>query len=320
MTWLEERASDRYPVALIWRDAAGQLVGFWPFIEVPAIGGHGLWPAVSDIANLSEPLIDPAAQFGTDGIREGLRLLLKTYCFIWAPLLTESWLKHHLPDRGKSMGVFARCRERSLTLYADLAVPTFDDYLNGVVGSKSRKALRYDARQLSKRGPLAFRVCRTPAEIRQYWVELESIEMASWKASSPDRHLSHPLFRSFYRKLLPKLAAAGRVEITMLIAGDMAVAFELGLIGPGYYGLFHIAYLEDYARTSPGKQLLVNNLERAHHDGRHLFDFMQGNHDYKRRFMTASESLYELLLCPRTIHGALNYYLTRFLSRKMKAS
>ena len=320
MTWLEERASNRWPVALVWRDETGLLVGIWPFIEVPAIGGKGLWPAVSEVANLSEPLIDPASQIDIENIRVGLSLLLKEYCFIWVPLLTETWLKRYLPDYGKSIGAFARCRERSRTLYADLAVPQFEDYLSSVVGAKTRKMLRYDTGQLSKRGPISFRVCKNPAEIQQNWVELESIEMASWKRTSPDRHLSHPLFRSFYRKLLPKLAAAGRIEITMLIVGDMAVAFEMGLIGQGYYGLYHIAYLEDFARTSPGKQLLMHNLERSHREGRFVFDFMQGNHEYKRRFKTSTEMLSELLLCPRTVRGALNYYLTRILSRKQKAT
>ena len=43
----------------------------------------------------------------------------------------------------------------------------------------------------------------------------------------------------------------------------MAIAFEIAVRRGSCYGFFHIAYLPDYHKHAPGRQLMLHNIERA---------------------------------------------------------
>jgi CelD/BcsL family acetyltransferase involved in cellulose biosynthesis len=55
----------------------------------------------------------------------------------------------------------------------------------------------------------------------------------------------------------------GQVEITALRVNEMAIAFEIAVRRESYYGFFYIAYLPDYHKHGPGRQLMLHNIERA---------------------------------------------------------
>jgi len=110
--------------------------------------------------------------------------------------------------------------------------------------------------------------------------------------------------------------ALGQAEITALRVNQMAIAFEIAIRQPGYYGFFHIAYLPDYHKYAPGKQLMLHNIERAMSEGCMEFDFMQGGHDYKLKFCTGSRALMDAFLCQRSFAGRLNHWLSRLFTRR----
>ncbi|MDP6678351.1 MAG: GNAT family N-acetyltransferase [Verrucomicrobiota bacterium] len=319
-TWLNHRGGRVFPVTLIVRDDDNQLVAAWPFFEYAAIGGRGLWVSLSDIADCTDPLVirhDPAL---LDTVFEALGQLFADYRFIWIPLLREQWVRDHLEPALTTFPNLPIIRGRAPNHFIDLAAqPDFDGYLNDTVGAKTRKSLRYDSRQVEQLGQIEFVTYRTPDDLLRFEVEMRSIEKVSWKGRQKVGHLTGIGSGDFFHELLTKLLALGQAEITALRVNQMAIAFEIAVRQPGYYGFFHIAYLPDYHRHSPGKLLMLHNIERAMREDCAEFDFMQGGHEYKQKFCTGTRGLMDAFLCQRSFAGRLNHWLSRLFTRR-KAS
>ena len=60
---------------------------------------------------------------------------------------------------------------------------------------------------------------------------------------------------------------------------------------------FYIAYLPDYHKHAPGRQLMPHNIERAMSEGCTGFDFLQGGHEYKQKPCTGSLELMDAFIC-----------------------
>ena len=316
-TWLNHRGGRVFPVTLIVRDGDNQLVAVWPFFEYAAIGGRGLWVGLSDIADCLEPLLIRHNETLLKTVFEALGQLLADYRFIWIPLLRGQWVRDHLEPALDTFPNLPIIRNRAPNHYVDLTAQSdFESYLNGAVGAKTRKSLRYDTRQLEQLGQAEYVTYRTPDDLLRFEVEMRSIEKVSWKGRQRVGHLTGIGSGDFFHELLPKLLALGQAEITALRVNQMAIAFEIAIRQPGYYGFFHIAYLPDYHKYAPGKQLMLHNIERAMRDGCTEFDFMQGGHDYKQKFCTGTRQFMDLFLCQRSLPGHLNYWLSQLVRRR----
>ena len=105
------------------------------------------------------------------------------------------------------------------------------------------------------------------------------------------------------------------MEITALRVNEMSSAFEIAVRRVSYYGFFHIAYLPDYHKHAPGRQLMRHNIERAMSEGFTGFDFLQGGHEYKQKFCTGSLELMDAFICQRSLDGRLNHWLSRLIRR-----
>ena len=302
-TWLNHRGGRVFPVTLIARDGDNRLVAAWPFFEYPAIGGRGLWVSLSDIANCLEPLVIRHDDALLKTVFEALAQLLADYRFIWIPLLRGQWVRD--------------IRNRAPIHFIDLnAQSDFESYLTDALGAKTRKSLRYDIRQLEQLGQVECITYRTPDDLLRFEVEMRSIEKVSWKGRERLGQLTGVSSEGFFHELLPKLMALGQAEITALRLNQMAIAFEIAVRQPGYYGFFHIAYLPDHHRHSPGKLLMLHNIERAMIERCEEFDFMQGGHEYKQKFCTGTRQLMDLFLCQRSLPGHLNYWLSQLVRRR----
>ena len=315
-TWLNHRGGRVFPVTLIARDGDNRLVAAWPFFEYPAIGGRGLWVSLSDIANCLEPLVIRHDDALLKTVFEALAQLLAEYRFIWIPLLRGQWVRDSLEPALDTFPNLPIIRNRAPNHFIDLnAQSDFESYLTDALGAKTRKSLRYDIRQLEQLGQVECITYRTPDDLLRFEVEMRSIEKVSWKGRERLGQLTGVSSEGFFHELLPKLMALGQAEITALRLNQMAIAFEIAVRQPGYYGFFHIAYLPDHHRHSPGKLLMLHNIERAMIEKCEEFDFMQGGHEYKQKFCTGTRQLMDLFLCQRSLPGHLNYWLSQLVRR-----
>ena len=239
---------------------------------------------------------------------------------IWVPLFNETFVREALEPALSEFPNIALVQKRVTAPYIDLTqFDDFDAYLESVLGAKTRKSLRYDSRQLERLGDVEYVVYRTEEDYLRIETEMRTIEKVSWKGRDGKAMINHKKYEPFFKDLLPALMARGQAEIIALRLNQMAIAFEIAIRRDKYYGYYHIAYLSDYHKHSPGKLLMLHNIERAMNEGCTEFDFMEGGYDYKLKFCTGTRNLMDVFICQRSFAGRLNYglaQLTRFLRRK----
>ena len=73
-------------------------------------------------------------------------------------------------------------------------------------------------------------------------------------------------------------------------AGFIGFAFKDG------FSLYNSAFDRDFGPWSPGMVLIAEMIRRAIQDGRHTFDFLKGDLDYKYRFGPTPMPLVKLLV------------------------
>ena len=314
-TWLRHAGPQVFPVTLIIRDENKKLVALWPFFEYPAIGGRGLWAGLADRGYILDPLFIRNEPELIRATLRGIEQFLAKYRFVWVPLFTDSLVNDYLRSSLVEFPNLALIQKRIPAPYIDLSLhKSFDSYLENTLGTKTRKSLRYDVKQLEKLGSVEYAVYRTKDDYHRIETEMRTIEKVSWKNREKKALLNDRRTEAFFHDLLPRLMASGQAEISALRLNQMAIAFEIAIRRDGYYGFFHIAYLPDYHKHSPGKQLMLHNIERAMNEGCTEFDFMQGAHDYKLKFKTGNRDMMDTFVCQRSFAGRLNYGLARLTS------
>jgi len=313
--WLKHSGPQVFPITLIVRDESNQLVAAWPFFEYPAIGGKGLWAGLADRCYILNPLFIRNEPELIQTTLCSIEQLLAKYRFVWVPLFTDAFVNDHLRPSLAKFTNLALIQKRIPAPYIDLSQQdSFDNYLENTLGAKTRKSLRYAAKQLEKLGTVEYVVYRTEDDYHRIETEMRTIEKVSWKNREKKALLSNRRTEVFFYDLLPQLMTSGQAEISALRLNQMAIAFEIAIRRDGYYGFFHIAYLPDYHKHSPGKQLMLHNIERAMNEGCTEFDFMQGAHDYKLKFKTGNRDMMDAFVCQRSFAGRLNYGLARITS------
>lgn len=88
-----------------------------------------------------------------------------------------------------------------------------------------------------------------------------AMEQSGYKAATDTAMSARPGEPEWFRQLCRRFAAAGRLHVFGLAAGDETVALTVWLRGGNGLFNFKMAYDERYSRCSPGLQLLVESVE-----------------------------------------------------------
>ena len=143
------------------------------------------------------------------------------------------------------------------------------------------------------------------------------VEVESWKSKEGTGLYSIRGKRGFFFELLPELAKSKRTRVSVMRLDDRPIAWQIDLLDQGYLGVHHLAFDQAYKKFSPGKQLLMTNLERAWEE-RRLVDFLPGNYDYKEKWSSRIEPVRELHWLRRSLRGYLAIRLLRWNMRVRK--
>ena len=107
---------------------------------------------------------------------------------------------------------------------------------------------------------------------------------------------------------------------------DHLAAYEIGLLGPDSYCMHTMSFDPEFASLSPGRLLLLRSVELCMQENRKAYDFMQNDQEFKRQMATHESSLWDCILFPKTLKGALVSFLVRtvhawneFKKRRTKA-
>lgn len=136
-----------------------------------------------------------------------------------------------------------------------------DEFLVRALAGKRRKELRRQRSRLAEQGPLATEELAPGGDPRSWIDELIALESAGWKGREG---FSAEGDRAFMQEMARGAAQRGRLQMLALRLAGKPVALKLNLIaGEGGFA-FKIAFDEAFSRFSPGVQLELDNVERAH--------------------------------------------------------
>src|SRR4051812_384509 len=140
----------------------------------------------------------------------------------------------------------------------------------GALAPKRRRELARQARALALGcgGPLS--VADVAGERRGVEAFLD-LEHAGWKGAHGTSLRAVDGHADFFSAMCTALAAAGRLQLLEMRAGDRLVAMKCNLLAGDGAFCFKIAYAEDLKRYSPGVQLEVRNVDVFHATDRLAF-------------------------------------------------
>jgi CelD/BcsL family acetyltransferase involved in cellulose biosynthesis len=316
-TWLARQPDGIRPLLLLARNGQGRLDGFWPFVERPGLlGSKGLWPFVYDEANYFDPV---ATEKGAQALVIGMKAQLKRFLFCWVPLMRHSFWEEILePEttRGKFL-TFTRMPRKTALIEPPSDDRSVEDFLGERLGSKTRKSLRYDQRKLAEQGTVSIETVDSFKDVRAIMPATCLVEVESWKSKEGAGLYTIRGKRGFFFELLPELAKSKRARVSVMHLDDRPIAWQIDLLDQGYLGVHHLAFDQAYKKFSPGKQLLLANLERAWGE-RRLVDFLPGNYDYKEKWSSRIEPVRELHWFKRSLRGYLAIRLIKWNIRVRK--
>ena len=158
---------------------------------------------------------------------------------------------------------------------------------------RSLRRMREKGKKLARLGPTEF-VTYTTVSQRQAALSL----LIEWKsgqlAARGDRNPfdSRRIMR-FLEQLIGDADSAGKIRLDGLECDGKPVALTMGLVSQDRLIYFQAAYDNgEAAKFSPGVLLLQHLLESAIDEGLGVFDFSNGDEDYKAHWIDGSDELY----------------------------
>jgi CelD/BcsL family acetyltransferase involved in cellulose biosynthesis len=308
--WIRCYGKQRPPVVLQVRNEKRELELSWLFFRYPAFGGFGLWPVMSETADLLEPLEafpDPARNYA---LVKGTLSMLEVAQFVWIPLVRASWVQSRVQSEIGAFRNQVRVLQRRRSTNHSLRLVDEEPlaWLDARLGPKSKKMLRQAEARLIKEGPLEVQFFEGP-KLGEAARLLEEVERRSWQFGSSLQRLTHPTQRLFFQTVLKSAAQSGSARIGVLFSNRKPIAADLCLIRGKRVALYETVFDQASSRYSPGRLLLQRSIMHAFEQGAREFDFLQGEHGYKQLLANQSEPLFDLLLTPRHFKGWLHHSL-----------
>jgi CelD/BcsL family acetyltransferase involved in cellulose biosynthesis len=143
---------------------------------------------------------------------------------------------------------------------------------------KHRRELARLARQLAEAAGGELELHDRPdADAIERFIALEA---AGWKGAGERVAVdADPARAAFFREMTAGFAAAGRLQVLSLEAGDRTLAMSVNLVSGSLVSVLRITYDEDLARLSPGIQLLLRTADMPGREGIRMVDSGASGHN-----------------------------------------
>ncbi len=128
--------------------------------------------------------------------------------------------------------------------------------------------------------------------LMQALIDYHQVYYHSWKRSEPTP--------GFIDSICQYSWHTNALRIGVVYCNNQPIAAQIWFVYGQTAAIFKLAYHKDYTRFSPGTVLMAALLEHLIcHDKVTTVDFLTGNDDYKKDWMSARQPLYGLQLCNR---------------------
>ena len=158
----------------------------------------------------------------------------------------------------------------------------YDDYLSERVEKKQRHEIRRKQRRAEREAVAGFYVVGPEHDLKQ---EVDDF-IALQQASRPDKEaFMTPEMQRFFHYAARRMLDAGYLRLTFLTLNGIKAATYFSFEYKGHLLLYNSGYdTGEFAHLSPGWVLLAYLIQHSIADGLKVFDFLQGDEEYKYRF------------------------------------
>ena len=173
----------------------------------------------------------------------------------------------------------------------------YAQYLKGR-SANLRSSIKRRHKRISEEGG-RIEIITAPADVARGMAAYWHVYQSSWKQVEP--------FPEFIDGLAEWSAAQGQLRLGLVWLNDIAIAAQIWLVAHGKCEIFKVAYDEAHKELSPGTVLTAALLERVlDHDGVNEVDFLIGDDQYKRNWMSHRRERWGLVAFdPRRAGGSL---------------
>jgi CelD/BcsL family acetyltransferase involved in cellulose biosynthesis len=160
--------------------------------------------------------------------------------------------------------------------------PRYDDYLEEQVEKKQRHEIRRKQRRVEREAQVGFVIVDTAQNLEAEMDDFIALQRAS-RADKAD--FMTPAMRRFFNAAACTMADAGYLRLCFLTLNGEKAAALFAFEYDRRFWLYNSGYDPDaYSQLSPGWVILAYSIQYAIAAGCQVFDFMQGNEEYKYRF------------------------------------
>jgi len=146
-----------------------------------------------------------------------------------------------------------------------------EDYLQNTLSTGVRKEYRRQRKRLGEMGQLEFRTLQQPCKVDEWLEQFLRLEASGWKARAGTALAINASERAYVREAAQEGFARSQMLMQGLFLDGRPVAMLLSfLAGTGGF-TFKIAYDEEFAKFSPGVQVMLDVLGCLHSDSRHVW-------------------------------------------------
>ena len=169
------------------------------------------------------------------------------------------------------------------------------------LSSNTRYQIRRAMRLYEKRGPLTAHPAETADEALAYYEGLKDLHQRYWEGRGKPGGFSYPYFERYHRALLTNCLPGGSVELVCVSAGESVIGYVYNFIYRGCVYAYQTGlHYEEDSKLKPGLVSHYLCIERHLASGAHTYDFMAGDHRYKRNLGEAGPDIGHIILQRRT--------------------
>ncbi len=184
---------------------------------------------------------------------------------------------------------------------------SFDRYLQQSPTKNRRYYLRRQSEDLrSAFGDVRHWVAASGDQVDTILDRMEEFSTTRLAATGEGSAWADPKFRRCMRAACRLLLARRSLRAEALDVQGRTVATLLGFVHQGTYFCYQMAFDQDYAQHMPGHCLLERCIRSCIEDGLERFDFLAGEHEYKRTYFPGRQRLADLTLYWPTARNLLD--------------
>jgi CelD/BcsL family acetyltransferase involved in cellulose biosynthesis len=281
------------PLAVAVHSPMGHSALFLPLVLTRAKGRRTIAFADLDLTDYNAPILGPAAPVDQAGATALWRAVGR--CLPPADLLQLRKMPVEIAGRANPLALLPGVTPSSV--FGNL-VEVGDDYRqwqHDALKGDVRAELRRAARRFEQHPGATFLRARDPATARRVYEALRVMQRGRAAEAGFAYRLDEPACDAVYRRALEQGLADGTVVLTALLVGAEPVAASFAIAdGRSFTGLRIADAGGTWRKDMVARLLIDRTMEHLHGEGYRLFDFVLGDHSYKRRFGARQRHLVEL--------------------------